>query len=527
MVQGEIGSSNWKYLVDMTYSENKLTESINLFFTTPVEAFFANIFGPQLGFDSTNLGTYMYSPNYASFYQAITPAEFASFDGNAISRSRVEDSLARAQVTNTSLFHLPGGNAGLAVMVEGGGQGWEYTPDPRFLDGQTFGYTSVGGSGHRSRYAGTTELQLPITSMLSANASGRYDDYHVAGQNVDKATYNLGLQFRPIEPVLLRGRYGTAFKAPTLADEFQGQSGFYTTLTDYYQCEKSGYVGNTLGNCPYYNNTNVFGITSGNTKLAPITAEVWDVGTVLTPLSHLEFTVDYIHWAIRDEIAAQDATKLLETEAACRLGQLDITSPTCVAALAQVVRGASGTITSVATPKQNVSQESLGTLIMGFSYKVRAGFLGDFAFGGAYTNTLSHKFQQFAGDPVLDYLNSPYYSQEFKTKENVSVTWTRDPLSASVYVERYGRSPNNIATTLPSGYATPGAGTLHAWTLCNASVSYKPLPKLELTFAVNNVFNTMPPVDNSWTGRDDQPYDIFDYNVFGRQLYLSASYNVR
>jgi hypothetical protein len=36
--------THWKWLADMTYTDNKLTESTHLFFTQPIEAFFAPIF---------------------------------------------------------------------------------------------------------------------------------------------------------------------------------------------------------------------------------------------------------------------------------------------------------------------------------------------------------------------------------------------------------------------------------------------------------------------------------------------------
>jgi iron complex outermembrane receptor protein len=523
-VKGEIGSSHWQYLADMTYTENKLTESINVLLAQPLATYFNNLFGPQIGFDDIN-GVGIYTPNYANFYKPVSTATWDSFETSVQSYSRTEESLARAQVTNPELFHLPGGDAGLAVEVEGGSQGWSYAPDPRIFNGDVYGLTATAGSGHRSRYAGTTELQLPIVSMLTANLSGRYDDYRVDGNGVDKFTYNLGLQFRPVEQFLLRGRYGTAFKAPTLADEFQGQSGSYTTLTDYYNCQKLGYSGATLGNCPAsYYRSSVFSYTSGNTKLQPITAEVWDIGAIITPVPNLQISADFIHWEIHNEIQAQDTTRLLETEAACRLGELNITSPTCVAALAQVLRNPDGTINYVLDPKQNVSQENLGTVVLSLNYLLDAGRVGEFRFGGAYTDMISHDLQQFAGDPVVNLLDTPYYSTEFKTKENVSVTWSLRPVSTTLYVERYGRTPNYLAALEPAGYGTRGAGTLPSWTLCNFSASYQPISALTVTLALNNVFNKMPPMDASYPGSSGQPYDELDYNVYGRTFYLSAHY---
>ena len=523
-VKGDIGSSAWRYVGDMTYTENKLTESTYLHLSKGIENFFAtHVYGPQLGFDPT-LGTYLYSPNYAAFYTPLTPAQLASFSTDALSYSRTEESLARAQVTNSALFALPGGNAGLALQVEGGDQGWDYAPDPRYLDGETFGYTATSGSGHRSRYAGVTELRLPILSMLTANLSGRYDDFHVAGQNVDKFTYNLGLELRPIQSVLLRGRYGTAFKAPTLSDEFQGRSGAYLPLNDYYTCAKNGFSGATLANCPQYQQS-YFGTTSGNTALRPITANVWDLGFILTPIERLNVTFDYIHWAIRNEVQAQDPDKLLQTEAACRLGELDIKSPTCVAALAQVTRDAGGAITQIYTPKENASQENLGTFIAALNYGFEVGHIGQFVLDVSFTDEKTHTFQQFPGDPIVNYLNDPFYSTEFKTKSNASITWTNNPFSITAYVERYGRSPNKLSTTETTGYATAGGGTLSPWTLADLSVSYKPIASVQISFAANNVFNKMPPADHSYSGIETQPYDQLNYNIYGRTYYLTASYN--
>jgi outer membrane receptor protein involved in Fe transport len=523
-IKGSFGG-NWRWLTDMTYSDNKLTESTHLFFTQQIEAFFAPIFGPNLGFDPV-LGANEYSPNYANFYKPVTPAQYASFSGDAVSYSYTEESLARAQVTNSALFHLPGGDAGMALQFEGGDQGWNYDPDPRYFDNETYGYTSTAGSGHRSRYAGLVELQAPIFSMLKASLSTRYDDYHVSGNNVDKATYNLGLEFRPVQQLLLRGRYGTAFKAPTLADEYQGYSGAYATLTDYYTCEKAGYTGANIGNCPQANQS-IFDSTSGNTKLQPITAKVWDVGFVWSPLTRLGLTLDYIHYAIRDEVAEADPTKLLETEAACQLGQLSITSPTCVVALSEVTRGDGGVLVSVYTPKQNVSQENVGTFIAGVNYRYDAGAIGEFALDMSFTDMLTHTYQQYAGDPLINDLNDPFYSTEFKTKGNGSITWTKNPLSATVYVERYGRSPNYLSTLAPEDENTPGAGTVSPWTLLNLSLRYEPTKSLEVSFAVDNVANRMPPADHSQTGDADyQPYNQFNYNVYGRSYLITATYKM-
>ncbi len=527
-IQGALWSTDWKYTVDMTYTENKLTEATHLAFTNAINDFYAPLFGPDLGPDPI-YGQPQYAVDYAAFYKPITPAQYASFTGYATSYSRTEDSLARAQLTNSSLFALPGGNAGIALLIEGGGQGWEYDPDPRYLDGETYLYTATAGSGHRSRYAGTVEMRLPVIDKVTIDASTRYDDYRVSGENVDKFTYNLGIEFRPLSSLLIRGRYGTAFKAPTLSDQFQGTSGFYTdSATDYYTCTKQGFASH-LADCPYAN-TSFFGTTEGNRQLKPITAKVADGGIVWSPFEHSAFTVDYLHWKINNEVEQQDSDQLLRTDSACLLGQLDINSPTCVTAISQVTRDANGLIVQIDTPKQNLSEETLNVVVFGLNYTWVTGVAGNFTFEGSYSNVLKHTFVQFAGDAEINFLDSPFYSTEFKTKENLSVSWDFHKFGATFYVERYGQTPNYAAALTVAGYygpdAAPGAARLGTWTIANMSAKYEVFPGLEVSANVVNLFDKSPPADDSYTGISNQPYNVFNYNDYGRSFFVQANYKL-
>jgi outer membrane receptor protein involved in Fe transport len=517
-VQGAVGSSNWNYTVDMTYTENKLIEATHVAFTDAINAFYAPIFGPEIGGQP-----FVYTPNYANFYKPITPAQYASFTGFVSSYSRTEDSLARAQLTNGSLFKLPGGDAGIALLLEGGGQGWDYAPDPRFLNGETYLYTATAGSGHRSRTAGTVELRLPVVKMLTFDVSDRYDNYKVSGDNVGKNTYNIGLEFRPIHSLLFRANYGTAFKAPTLADEYQGASGFFTgSATDYYICTTQ--YGGNLSACPYAA-TSFKGTTSGNPNLKPITADVSGAGVAWTPLETLKLTLDYMHWKISNEVLAQDTDQLLRTDSACLLGQLDVTSPTCVNAIAQVSRDENGIITLISTPKINVAEENLSVMVASFDYTLKAGAVGSFNFDGSYTNVLKHDQTLFPGDAAVNLLENPFYSTEFKTKANFAITYDIKKFSTTLYVEYYGKTPNYLSQQDPVlTYSAPGAGRVGTWTIANLSAKYEILHGLTLSANVNNLFDKLPPIDYSTPGIYTQPFNVENYNNYGRSYFVEANY---
>jgi iron complex outermembrane recepter protein len=518
-VTGAIGASSWKYTADFTYTQNKLTEATYVAFTSEIESFFAAMAGPQNGFGPG--GDNSFNFNFPRYYTPITPAQYASFTGYAFSRSETEDSLGRVQLTNSRLFALPGGDAGIALEAEAGRQSWEYNPDPNFLDGGAYLYTAVAGDGHRTRDAGTLEIRLPVLQQVTIDMSGRYDDYKFDGGSFNKFTYNLGLEYRPVKSLLVRGRYGTAFKAPTLSDQFQGQSGFFQTVTDYYYCTIHN---QPLASCPQAG-ASVFGTTEGNPLLKPINATVWDGGLVWSPVEHSQFGVDYLHWHISNEVQQQDSDILLRTESACLLGQLDPTTPTCVAAISQVQRNpTTGLITQIDTPKENLSEENLDVLLFTANYGWGLGVWGNMVLDGSYTHVLTHNFVSFPGDPQINYLTSPFYSTEFQDKANLSLTWNFQKWSTTVYAEYYGNTPNNQATLDVSGYAQPGAGKLGAWVIANWSASYEVISGLTVSANVDNVFNRQPPFDPTYTGIDPQPYNVFNYNDYGRSYFIGANY---
>lgn len=521
--KGSIGSSSWDYDASFTHSDDKLNERTFARFTKPMEAYFASrVLGPSLGVDDN--GYDIFEPDYAAFYSPISTADFRSFTGYTSTHSKTWDNMLRAQLTNASLVKMPGGDAGIAVVVEGGNQGWSYVPDARLLTGDVWGLSSVQGAGHRSRYAATTELRLPLLEQLTMTTSLRYDAFKVANQTISKPTYSVGFEYRPTDFLLLRTKYGSAFKAPTLSDQFQGESGYYSSVTDYYNCALLGYGPGQIAQCPSkYNNVQYAGAQSGNSNLQPINAKVWSYGFVLAPVSRMAITVDYLHWGIKNEVAQQSADQLAQQESLCRLGMLDINSPTCVAALDQITRDAMGNVTGIYTPKVNIAQETVNAINANFDYGFGIGHWGKLTLNASYSNVLKHSYQPYPGDPLIDLLRSPYYSTDFKTKANAAITWSRNEWAATLYANRYGSSPNYIAS-VSNDYNAPGAGRLAPWILYNASVSYHPIQDLTLSFLVNNLFNKMPPKDDSFPGTSTSPYNNQNYNVFGRTFYLQATY---
>jgi iron complex outermembrane receptor protein len=540
-VNGSLGKdSNWDYDVGLTRTEYKLAETELARLADPINNYFQNhVLGPQQGLDPLYGAYPVFTPDYAAFYKLMSPADFASFTDYTTSRSKTYDNMLRAQLTNGSLFSLPGGDAGVAVAVEAGSQGWRYDPDPRLLNGQIWGTTAVSGAGSRTRYAVTGELRMPVAKMLTVTASGRYDSFSAAGSRISKPTYALGVEFRPIESLLFRGKYGTAFKAPTLADQFQGLSGFYNFTTDYYNCALLGFDPGNVINCPArYSNVQYFGQQAGNPALKPINAKVWSYGVVWAPTADFSISADYHHWDIRDEVSQQSVDQLLRDESACRQGQLDSNSGVCKAALSQITRSTAGNLQKIFLSKVNIAKETLNAITIDSGFRHDLGAYGSLSLSGSWTRNFKHLYQQYPTSPEVDALNNPYYSTDPKYKADASLGWKKNRWSTTLYANYIGPTPNYLASLYDvgqkdkyknpiDGYKNYGARRVSSFTTFNGSVNFEVTDDLKLSFLVNNIGNRKPDMDIAYyPGNSGAPFNSSNFDVLGRAYYLEAKWSI-
>jgi len=133
--------------------------------------------------------------------------------------------------SNGFLFDLPGGTAMGGLGIEWREDKISSIPDEVARDGLFFGFFSDGGAtGKKWTRELFGEIELPILAgrvgaeELTVNLSGRYTDDEFYGSDT---TYSMKLGWRPIPSLLLRGTYGTSFRAPNVREVFlQDQTGF-------------------------------------------------------------------------------------------------------------------------------------------------------------------------------------------------------------------------------------------------------------------------------------------------------------
>lgn len=525
-MRGEF-SAGWSY--DLYYNRSQINtrDSEPWPLTTPLNNYYL---GAQQGIDPYGYGFPAYTPNLANFYKPLTPAQFAQFTDPIQSSSVSWEQDLHLTVTNTELFHLPAGSVGLAGIVEVGNQAFNNPVDPRLLAGDFNNRTGTQGAGSRNRYAIGGEMTIPVFSTLTADVSARYDSYDFAGRTDGKATYKAGLEYRPIDTLLLRANYATAFRAPDMLYVFQGSSGFFTTGNDYFLCRQQGFTQDNLSTCPQANES-LFSFYHGSKDLKDITAKSYGYGVVWSPSAKFDIKLDYTHISISNEVETQTPDQLLQTEANCRLGTsfggqaFDINSALCQNALSQVARYpddfpfalAAGQLQNVTTFPVNIADEHLDGVQANATYRMDWGRFGNMALSGQYYIELNHEQRLDPGDPFIDLLHN-FNSYELKSKTSASASWAIDKWTATVFGTLYGKTINFAGT------ATNGR-----WAQFNTSLQYDFGDNASILLSVNNVFNRQPPLDFESTGPSSALpppyYNPLVYNGLGRLYWLEYKFH--
>ena len=179
---------------------------------------------------------------------------------------------------------------------------------------------------------------------------------------------------------------------------------------------------------------------------------------------------------------------------------------------------------SFVTPKINVSNEKLTALTVSAAFSQEIGRFGSLDMRASWNNMMDHKYRQYEDQPTLNLLTNPYWSTEFRNSVNASVTWNIAKASTTLYMNMRGKAPNWYATDDPEGYLREGAGKLKPWTIFDVNFGYDITDHINLSATVDNLFDKGPPKDNSYLGTEVQPYNEFNYNVYGRSYIVEMAY---
>lgn len=505
------------------------------------QGMFDFFFGPQLGNTTVGGSSYpVYAVNSGRFWNPITPAQYQTF---AVGGENTAVSWMKQATLNVSgdLFSTWAGPVGFASVLEANHQGYLLSPDARG-DNASFGdpfqdYNTGGGA--RTRLSAGTEFRIPLATTLIWTLSGRIDKYRDASIADIARTWGTGIEWRPLNSLLIRGTFGTNFHAPDMQAIYQTAStvpvGIYS---DYLQCIVAG-----AASCPGIQHSTYFTQHSGGSRnLVPETGHSWTYGFVwdVPAIEGLSVSADYWHMGINSAIQYISENTLLTDEAGCLTGkQLGGApyiahvpgSPYCQLAIADVKRDANGNITDINVGPINEASIYVSGVDASSTYSLKTNGWGNFNFRLDYTDNLSYKERVLASDPLL---NTRY--QRVVSKVTGSIGWNRGRWEATLYGQRAGSIRDNnyggckvlsngIIPSQGDPQCSTYTGHIPAWITYNTSARYSVNDRLSLGLTISNIFDRVGSISYYSGGFEFIPtLQGATYN--GREISMTLNYKI-
>ncbi len=207
------------------------------------------------------------------------------------------------------LAELPGGTLALAVGAETAQEETSDIGDSLSMSNKIVALGGTSNSGSRSRDAAYAEFMIPIIGednrisgihSLGVQAAWRVEQYSDFG-SADNP--KVGVKYSPIENVLLRATYQTAFRAPSLQQLYMGESISHPFLRDPARGDDGMQYKTKAG---------------GNMDLEPESADSISVGTVVDiPMPEnmsLSVSVNWSQIELEDQITSVGAQYMLSNE---------------------------------------------------------------------------------------------------------------------------------------------------------------------------------------------------------------------
>ncbi|MEM5552857.1 TonB-dependent receptor [Pseudoalteromonas sp. NEC-BIFX-2020_002] len=505
----------------------------------------SSVLGAKLG-EVNNLP--IHRPNYGLWFGELTPdsalqiADWATYQGNSFNNTFTAD------ITG-DLFELPAGPVAFSAYIEFMNEGTEAIPDERVLNKEFEGLTGVTTKGERDRYAAAIEVLVPVTDTLDIESAVRYD-YYDDDSNVGGAfSTQLGLSYRPVEEVVFRTAMGTTFRGPDLAAVYKGFSGNFGAGNDRILADACKQLANSdealeydasalatsCANADLQSNpdqpslqVNFESVSTGDKSLKEETGSTFTAGIVYEFNEYLSFNIDYYDITIKDKIQVLSAGYIMSIDYDCQTGVFDSNSERCKNMASRIQRydGAGNGTDRLGNPISgdpytphtitegyiNASERQDAGVDIGVKGLAETD-LGSFKYQFNLTRTLKKKERLRAGDELLDLLDDQN-NMDFRTLANASVTWEHDNTAISVLANYKGALWNN------ANYGD--RVKLPAWTRYNLTLGQQLNEDARVIFTINNLFNAMPPQDETFTGYPF--YRMGAYDTLGRQFSLRLTY---
>ena len=357
-----------------------------------------------------------------------------------------------------------------------------------------FGPLNLYGSpinGGFSVKEGFGEIAVPLfdvdgTVKVDLNGAARYSDYSRSG---GIWSWKGGGTVELFDSLLLRGTRSRDIRAPTIAELFAVRNINIGPLVD------QDSAGRAAANPAYNPNPQqVTTFSGGNANLVPEVSYTTTLGATFSPkfLPGFNLSVDYYDISIGGAIATLSASNLT---LACRNGS--------TAACDRITRNAAGTVTEVASNSQNIAAFETKGVDFEASYLMRMSALSGAIPGTLRIRALATYVKDFVFDTGVSRVDtagdvgSSTGNAIPRWRGTLGFTYQDEWLGLDARIRYVGKGTfnklliDNPATATQEGLVN---NDVAAYTYLDLGAQFKATDRFTLSFNVNNVFDTPPPI---------------------------------
>lgn len=473
--------------------------------------------------------------------------DYVTFVQKDISEQQMWDVMVNVAA---NLVELPAGTLAVAIGYEHRDQSGFFQPDPVVVAGDSAGIPAQPTTGAFDVDEAYAEVVVPIlkalpgADLLDVTGAVRFSDYSTFGV---AQTFTVGMRWRPLEDLLIRGNFAQGFRAPGIGELFGPGARFDQSLKD--PC--SNFLGDqenpaapsaTRDNCVALGvpadgsytqvNPQISVTTGGNGALEPETANSWTLTAAYSP-----WWLNQTSWVERFSVEASYFR--IEIDGAIQARDAQAQLDACVRTLdpvlcAGISRTAQGTINGFSNRLLNIARLQSDGLDVAFDYSSPATPAG--RFGLYWPSTFLFNFTRRTGLLEIERAGREVGDPEQaypRFKSSLILSWALDRWSAFV-TNRYIHSVTEQCRGLQAFPETCSdfnpvddklsENELAARVYTDIQVSYVPPileDRLNVAFGINNLFDQDPPACFSCALNG---FDATTYNVPGVFGYLRAGY---
>ncbi len=386
--------------------------------------------------------------------------------------------------------------------------------DPRVQANELSGGQFASSAGSQNAIEMYFESLVPLAKSapgiysLEANASFRLTHSNSFGV---RANPKLALRYRPIEDLVFRASVSKGFRAPSLFELYQSQSGSQTFVYDPCSGSGSGNLPGCIATTDSLRNQ-YWVVTGGNSELQPEKSQNVSMGFVYQPQGLQNFTLGIDFFAIEvDQVIGASSQYLVDQNAAKNLFQT------------QIIRDEQGEIIQILANNRNFGSREIRGADLDLAWRLFIAKWGTFGvnMGGAYID--SYEFRLGSNVSGIDLAGT------FVDKAaggNGSIPEWKSRLNLFWQFGRWEFSVSSLHVSGLTEYfvAENRARKSGSWSREDVQLNYHFNSGESLvTLGVENVFEQMPPFLG--TAFNDN-FDARTHDSTGRFLYARLSHRL-